>query len=135
MPRVNKPPSLDAALSLMIDPYRLFTEAPDKLRLLLTQAIFDKLWIMGPDIAGAELTDTYHELLAVEARLAEQTNQQVQRATNDLAVTAAPHTYHRRRLAATSRTNGPDGAQGAWLGIERPSGPLPIDNQTPPQPV
>jgi site-specific DNA recombinase len=47
--------SLDEALSLMIDPYRLFIEAPDKLRLLLTQAIFDKLWIMGPEIAGAEL--------------------------------------------------------------------------------
>jgi DNA invertase Pin-like site-specific DNA recombinase len=123
--------SLDEALSLLIDPYRLFIEAPDKLRLLLTQAIFDKLWIMGPEIAGAELTDTYHELLTVEARLAEQTNQQVQRATNDLAVTAAPHTYHRRRLAAAGHTSGPDCGQEAWLGVERPSGPLPIDNQNP----
>lgn len=87
--------SLDEALSLMVDPYRLFIDAPDQLRLMLTQAIFDKLWIMGPQIAGVDFTDTYHELLTLEARLAEQTNQWTR------------------------------------LGIERPSGPLPIDNQNP----
>jgi hypothetical protein len=64
----------------------------------------------------------------VEARLAEQ---QAQRATNDLAVTAAPRTYHRRRLAATGRTSGSESNQGAWLVVERPSGPLPVDEQNP----
>jgi site-specific DNA recombinase len=126
--------SLDEALSLMIDPYRLFIEAPDHLRLMLTQAIFDKLWIMGPEIAGAELTDTYHELLTMEARLAEQANQEAQRATDGLAITPAPRSYHRRRMSATSHTSGPDSDSGAWLGIERPSGPLPIDNQNPASP-
>jgi len=125
--------SLDEALSLMIDPYRLFIEAPDKLRLLLTQAVFDKLWIIGPDIAGAELTDTYHELLTLEARLAEEANDEAQRVTDGLTVTIAPRTY-RRRLAPTSRTSAPDSYQRARLGVERPSGPLPIDSQNPTSP-
>lgn len=38
--------------------------------------MFDKLWVMGSDIAGAELTDTYQELLTVEARLSEEVNNQ-----------------------------------------------------------
>lgn len=61
--------SLDEALSIMVDPYRFFTEAPDTIRLMLTQAVFEKLWIMDHAVVGSELTDTYHELLAVEARL------------------------------------------------------------------
>ncbi len=123
--------SLDEALSLMIDPYRLFIEAPDHLRLMLTQAVFEKIWIMGPDIAGAELTNTYHELLTLEARLTEQANQEAQRATDSLTIAPAPRTYHRRRMSATSHTSGPDSDNGTWLEIERPSGPLPIDNQSP----
>ena len=34
-------------------------------------------------------------------------------------------------MSATSHTSGPDGDRGAWLGIERPSGPLPIGNRNP----
>jgi hypothetical protein len=61
--------SLDDALSILTDPYRFFTEAPDALKLMLTQAVFDKLWIMDHDVVGSDLTDAYHELLTMEARL------------------------------------------------------------------
>ncbi|MGH8351719.1 MAG: hypothetical protein ACRES5_35015, partial [Pseudomonas sp.] len=57
-------------MSILTDPHRLFTEAPDPIKLMLTQTIFDKLWIMDHEIVGSELTDTYHELLTMEARLA-----------------------------------------------------------------
>jgi len=52
------------------DPYRLFTEAPDSIKLMLVQAIFDKLWVMDHEIVGSELTDPYYELLTMEAQLA-----------------------------------------------------------------
>lgn len=39
--------SLDEALSILIDPYRFFTEAPDATKLMLTQAVFENCgsWI------------------------------------------------------------------------------------------
>jgi hypothetical protein len=61
--------SLDQALSLLLDPYKLFTEAPDAVRLMLVQAVFEKLWVMDHDVVGSELTETYQELLTMDAKL------------------------------------------------------------------
>lgn len=61
--------SFNEALRILVDPYRLFTEAPDAISLLLTQAVFEKLWIMDAEVVGSERIDAYLELLTVEARL------------------------------------------------------------------
>ena len=125
--------SLDQALSLFVDPHRLFVEAPDMLRLLLTQAVFTKLWIMGPTVAGAELTDTYRELLTEEARLTEDANH-VQGDPDTLSLAPTVRTYHRRPLAGHDESDS-DESTGSFLWIERPQGYLPIDCQNPASPA
>jgi len=62
--------SLDEALSLLEDPHRLYTEAPEGINLMLVQAVCDKIWILDTGVVGLELTTPYAELLTVEARLA-----------------------------------------------------------------
>ena len=62
--------SLDEALSLLADPYRLYTEAPEGINLMLIQAICEKVWILDTGVVGVDLTTLYAELLTVEARLA-----------------------------------------------------------------
>ncbi len=62
--------SLDEAISLLVDPHRLYTEAPEGINLMLVQAICDKIWILDTGVVGIELVTPYAELLTVEARLA-----------------------------------------------------------------
>jgi hypothetical protein len=62
--------SLDEALSLLVDPHRLYVEAPEGINLMLVQAVCEKIWILENEVAGLELTAPYLELLTVEARLA-----------------------------------------------------------------
>ena len=36
---------------------------------MLVQAVFEKLWVMDHDVVGSELTETYQELLTMDAKL------------------------------------------------------------------
>lgn len=104
---------------------------------MLTQAIFDKLWVMDHEIVGSELTDTYHELLTMEARL---TLDEQARAEHDARWpqprSGGTQTYYRRRTGSTEDLSGEDRddeiadlAQRLW--IERPHGALPWTAETP----
>jgi hypothetical protein len=62
--------SLDEAPSLLVDPHRLYVEAPEGINLMLVQAVCEKIWILDTGVVGLELTAPYLELLTVEARLA-----------------------------------------------------------------
>ena len=55
---------------LLTDPYRLYTEAPDGINLMLVRAICEKVWILDTGVVGLDLTAPFAELLTVEARLA-----------------------------------------------------------------
>jgi site-specific DNA recombinase len=119
--------ALDQACSLLLDPHKLFVNAPDAIRLLLTQAIFEKLWVMDAAVVGAELTDTYAELLTIEARLAEEANERADRALAELAVIPAPRMDY-RRVGVITGDDGEDLADLAGrLWVERPQGVLPVD--------
>lgn len=83
--------SLDDALSILTDPYRLFIEAPDPIKLMLTQAIFDKLWVMDHEVVGSELTDAFHELLTMEARLALDEHATAEPKADNLSLAPAAH--------------------------------------------
>ena len=128
--------SLDDALSLLTDPYRLFIEAPDPIKLMLTQAIFDKLWVMDHEVVGSELTGTYHELLTMEAKLTLDEHAQAHHDPGSLSLAPTAHTYYRRRTGGDNNLSGQnqydelaDLARRLW--IERPHGALPLDSRNP----
>lgn len=120
----------------MTDPYRLFTEAPDAIRLMLTQAVFEKLWVMDHAVVGSELTDAYYELLTMEARLALDAQAHAEYATDSLNLALAARTYYRRRTGGSEDGSGhseddePAELAGR-LWIERPCGTLPLDSKNP----
>jgi site-specific DNA recombinase len=130
--------SLDQALSVLRDPYKLFTEAPDGLRLMLVQAVFDKLWVMDTEVVGSELTATYQELLTVEARLTLDAQEQaVQSAADALSLDIEAPTYYRHRTVLNGGDSDEDGlsALAGRLWVERPNGALPLDSKNPASPA
>ena len=56
-------------LSLLTDHYRLYTEAPDSINLMLVEATCEKVWILDTGVVGLDLTAPFAELLTVEAGL------------------------------------------------------------------
>jgi site-specific DNA recombinase len=128
--------SLNDALSIVADPYRLFTEAPDPIKLMLTQAIFDKLWVMDHDVVGSELTDAYYELLTMKARLTLDEQATAEPAADNLSLAPAARTYYRRRTDRSEELTGQDQDEAlaelaGRLWIERPQGVLPLDSRNP----
>jgi hypothetical protein len=55
--------ALDEVLSLLTDPCRLYTEAPDGINLMFVQAICEKVWILDTGVVGVDLTAPVAELL------------------------------------------------------------------------
>ena len=121
--------ALDEALSLLVDPHRLYVEAPEGINLMLVQAVCEKIWILDTGVVGLELTAPYMELLTVEARLALEAGgpETAQGGPQDREEVRV---YHRRARAPRGLARG---LQRAWsrLSIERPYGPLPLENQNP----
>jgi DNA invertase Pin-like site-specific DNA recombinase len=128
---------LDEALSLLLDPYKLFTEAPDGIRLMLVQAVFDKLWVMGAEVVGSELTDTYRDLLTHEARLTLDGETEAEPAADELTLLPAPRAYYRHRLSLEDDDSGDAdlSALAGRLWVERPRGALPVDDLDSQNPV
>ncbi len=128
--------SLNEALSIMVDPYRLFTEAPDAIRLMLTQAVFEKLWVMDHEVVGSELTDTYHELLTMEARLTLDEQARAEHEADGLNLAPAARTYYQRRTGSSEELNDEDELADLVrrLWIERPRGALSLDSMNPAPP-
>jgi site-specific DNA recombinase len=117
--------ALDEAMSLLKDPYRLYTEAPEGINLMLIQALCEKIWILDTQVAGIDLTQPYAELLTVEAQLA---LAETETGDADDQDQKEVRVYHRRArvLSRLQRSH-----HGPWpsLHIERPHGPLPRENQ------
>lgn len=130
--------SLDQALSVFIDPYKLFTEAPDGLKLLLVQAVFEKLWVMGREVVGSELTDTFHELLTAEAKLTLDAQERAaETAADALGLDREAPTFYRHRVALSGgeEDEGDLASLVGRLWVERPRGALPLDRKNPVPPV
>ena len=120
--------SLDEALTILMDPGRLFVEAPDGIKLLLAQVVFEKVWILDDAVAGSELTPAFRELLTVDARLALE-DEQVARATDEVQLVPRQRSYYRRVGAVGDDQDDEADLSGlmARLWIERPGGYLPVD--------
>ena len=119
--------SLDEALSLLADPYRLYTEAPEGINLMLIQAVCEKIWILDTGVVGVELTAPYLELLTVEARLAFEADET---AADEPEDREGVRVYY-RRARALRRLAGSNQRTWSRLPIERPHGLLPVERQNP----
>jgi len=125
--------SLDEALSLVQDPQALYDALPEGLKLLLTQTVFEKIWILDTGVVGSELTEPFTELLTLEARLALVEQREAGQAQEQQAATTGTDgavTYYRRREAVSALLRD---LGGSWERpyVERPHGPLPVDSQNP----
>jgi hypothetical protein len=114
---------IDAALNLLADPAGSYRAAPDAIRRLLVQELFDKIWILDHRLIGADLTRPYTEVLGIEA-------QGVARAageTDDAGLVS----YDRRDPAWSPFD------RRTYLRVERPYGQLAFDakNSRPDEPA
>jgi hypothetical protein len=126
----------------LVDPYQLFVQAPEAIQLMLTQAIFEKLWIMDAEVVGAELTTPFHELLTMEARISKEALSAAKPAVDETAISSQQRRYH-RRVGDVDEESSDEGADqigssaGAGMSlverlwIERPAGPLALELKNP----
>lgn len=120
--------ALDTALAFTENPLLLYAALPERLKVMLMQAVFEKLWVLDTTIVGSELTETFAELLTMEARLAlAEQGRDARDGMTDLNQAAS---YYRRREAVSTLLRD---WRSPWERpyVERPQGPLPIDKQNP----
>ncbi len=122
--------SLDEVLQLVADPQALYDALPEGPKVLLVQAVFEKLWILDAAVVGSELTDAFAELLTLEAQLALAEQQRDARDGRTTSESREDGMYY--RLRSTTPTM-PTSLAESWGRpyIERPRGPLPIDKKNP----
>src|SRR5690242_10674315 len=122
--------ALDTVCALVESPQALYDALPEGLKVLLMQAIFEKLWVLDMSIVGSELTETFADLLCLDARLAlVEQRQQTRDGTADANKDAS---YYRTRESVSMLLRG---WSSSWDRpyVERPQGPLPVDKQSPGQ--
>jgi hypothetical protein len=93
-------------------------------------------WVMDHEVVGSELTDAYHELLTVEARLALDEQAHAEYTADGPSLTPAARTYYRRRTGSTGDLSAQDQNEelaelAGRLWVERPHGALPLDSKNP----
>jgi site-specific DNA recombinase len=132
--------ALDHALLLCRNGALAYEHAEPEVKRQLIQAAFDKLWVVGAEIAGADLKSGFvtlldEELVAVlehktATRDGKQANEQVEGQDEDT-------TYYRQAeslsldVADLELTGIPAAEEDLWLSIERPSGRLPWEAKDP----
>jgi hypothetical protein len=119
--------SLDEALRLLEDPQPVYETMPEGMKLLLMQAVFEKIWVVDRGVVGCELTDAVAELLTLEARLAVEEEQGHTGDKESAARNRDTATYHRRREALIAL----DHLNASWERpvAERPHGALTVDDK------
>jgi site-specific DNA recombinase len=60
---------LDELLKLTTDPVAFYEAAPDNIKRMLLQAVFEKIWIIDEQVVGADVTRPFAEVLTIEAQL------------------------------------------------------------------
>ena len=99
---------VDEALLIAANAHRLYLSAPPDVRRQLNQAVFARFWIIDDQVQGADLTDTFAQLL--DPDLAARLQDENEAAANTRATGA--------------HVDQPDG-------IQRPNGPLPTEMTNP----
>jgi site-specific DNA recombinase len=119
--------ALDNAFMLIENPQVLYNALPERLKGMLMQAVFAKLWVLDTAVVGSELTEPYADLLTLEARLA----LAEQREVSDGTTSADEEVTHYRTREAASLLLRDWGPSWERPHAERPHGRLPIDKQNP----
>ena len=117
--------ALDEVLSLLVDPHRLYTEAPEGIALMLAQAVCEKIWMLDTGVVGVDLTAPMAEVLTLEAQLAlaeASAFGETPTATDREGVT---YYRHARGLAGLRAHHDQPWPRPA---VERPNGPLEHEN-------
>jgi site-specific DNA recombinase len=132
--------ALDHALLLCRNGALAYEHAEPEVRRQLIQAAFDKLWVVGTEIAGADLKSGYVTLLDDEL-VAELERAAQERRSGAVPATAHGRdkgtTYYRRAgsyspdVADLELTGIPAAEEDWWLPAERPSGRLPWEAKDP----
>ncbi len=119
--------ALDNAFALVENPQMLYSALPERLKGMLMQAVFAKVWVLDAAVVGSELAEPYADLLTLEARLALAEQQDESDGTTD-ANEEVTHYRTRETASLLLRDWGP-----SWERpyAERPHGRLPIDKQNP----
>ncbi|MFJ9787094.1 recombinase family protein [Amycolatopsis sp. NPDC101161] len=127
---------LEEACSLLVDPQRVFQEAPQALRLMFINMLFEKLWVFGPDVVGCELRSGYRELLTAEARL-DLDREAAEIVYGEPTDVPAQPTYYRQRTPLSDGDSAEDELSllARLWGVERPTGELPVDSKNPAPPA
>lgn len=120
--------ALDTACALVENPRVLYDELPEGLKIMLMQAVFEKLWVLDTTIVGSELTETFADLLTLEARLA--LNEHQWKMEDGATGADEEVSYHRARDTVSTLLSG-WGSSWERPYVERPRGLLPIDKQNP----
>ncbi|MBX7268830.1 recombinase family protein [Micromonospora sp. Llam7] len=114
---------IEEALLLCANAHRLYLSATPDVRRQLNQAVFVRFWIIDDQVHGADLTETFAQLLAPDLteQLAEidDTNQNTQQARRGRQ--PRRHPAQSANLAVVRPSDA----------IQRPNGPLPADMQNP----
>jgi site-specific DNA recombinase len=132
--------ALDHALLLCRNGALAYEHAEPEVRRQLIQAAFDKLWVVGAEIAGADLKSGFvtlldDELVAELERAAQERKSQKTPATADGLSKGT--TYYRRGggvsldVADLELTGIAIAEEDLWLPAERPSGRLPWETKNP----
>ncbi len=122
--------SLEKALDKITNLHVSYRIADDEGRRKLNQALFEKLFIVDDEIAGADLAEPYQQLLDndIEGRI--RTEQQLP--PQELFKTDSPETVsYERRAEIDTETVKDLLNQVDWHPYERPLGALPIDTTNP----
>ena len=65
-------------LLLIADPAAFYEAAPDAIKRMLLQEVFEKVWIIDEQVVGVDLTRPFPEALTVEAQLVDARHRQAQ---------------------------------------------------------
>ena len=128
--------ALDHALLMCRYGSLAYEHAEPEVRRQLVQAAFDKLWVIGDEIAGCDLKPGYVTLLDDDLAV-ELERQSKQQSSDDDGLAAAGRTYYRHAMTTSRLPDSPDidqlgKADEDWcLPVERPSGRLPWEAKNP----
>lgn len=117
---------VEEALLLCVNAHRLYLSATPDVRRQLNQAVFTCFWIIDDQVHGADLTETFAQLLAPDLteRLShneDETNKSTNRTRRGHQPRRRPAQAHSANLALARPSDA----------IQRPNGPLPADMQNP----
>lgn len=119
---------VEEALLLCANAHRLYLSATPDVRRQLNQAVFNRFWIMDDKVQGADLTETFAQLLTPGYTEHETANAPAESKTDKDSAPVRARQDNRHAPKARTPHMGPARPRDA---IQRPHGPLPAETMNP----